>query len=86
MLPMSMVYYFIEDVAADSNGTNSCFSLCCLRHCYGCFVARVRFFYYNSTRRFTTYEESEERRVRLAENCAIALSFFSKRLSDLTNT
>lgn len=91
MLPMSLVYFFLEDVLPHiKTGQEIIFR-------YGSYAVITivsllisGFFYY---RQYTavfvsTYEESEERRIRLAEKLRkLPLSFFSnKDLSDITNT
>ena len=91
MLPMSMVYYFIEDVLPQiRTGQTAVFRYAAYAIVTVVSLLVSGFFYYKQyTAVFvSTYEESEERRVRLAEKLRkLPLSFFSKKdLSDLTNT
>lgn len=91
MLPMSLVYFFLEDVLPHiKTGQEIAF-----RYASYALITIVSllisgFFYYKQyTAVFvSTYEESEERRIRLAEKLRkLPLSFFSnKDLSDITNT
>ena len=91
MLPMSLVYHFIKDVLPHTQtGQDVVF-----RYAVYAIITIVSllisgFFYYKQyTAVFvSTYEESEERRIRLAEKLRkLPLSFFSnKDLSDITNT
>jgi len=91
MLPMSLVYHFLKDVLPHTQtGQDIVF-----RYAVYAVIAIVSllisgFFYYKQyTAVFvSTYEESEERRIRLAEKLRkLPLSFFSnKDLSDITNT
>ncbi len=91
MLPMSLVYHFLVDVLPHINtGQEVAF-----RYAVYAFITVVSlllsgFFYYKQyTAVFvSTYEESEERRIRLAEKLRkLPLSFFgNKDLSDITNT
>ncbi|HHT25446.1 MAG TPA: ABC transporter ATP-binding protein [Clostridiaceae bacterium] len=91
MVPMSLVYHFLEDVLPQiETGQEVVF-----RYTAYIIITIVSllvsgFFYYKQyTAVFvSTYEESEERRIRLAEKLRkLPLSFFSnKDLSDITNT
>ena len=88
---MSLVYHFIKDVLPHTQtGQDVVF-----RYAVYAIITIVSllisgFFYYKQyTAVFvSTYEESEERRIRLAEKLRkLPLSFFSnKDLSDITNT
>lgn len=91
MMPMTLVYMFLEDVLSIINTNNE------IVFRYGLYILITvvslvvsSFFYYKQyTAVFvSTYEESEERRIRLAEKLRkLPLSFFSnKDLSDITNT
>ncbi|NMD38219.1 MAG: ABC transporter ATP-binding protein [Christensenellaceae bacterium] len=91
MMPMSLVYYFLEDVLPHLKTEQEIV----FRYASYVIIALVSlllsgFFYYKQyTSVFvSTYEESEERRIRLAEKLRkLPLSFFSnKDLSDITNT
>ncbi|MGI6507847.1 MAG: ABC transporter ATP-binding protein [Saccharofermentanales bacterium] len=91
MLPMSMVYYFIEDVLPQiAAGHDIVFRYAVYAVITVISLILSGFFYYKQyTAVFvSTYEESEERRIRLAEKLRkLPLSFFSNRdLSDITNT
>lgn len=91
MLPMSMVYYFIEDVLPQiAAGQDIVFRYAVYAIITVISLLLSGFFYYKQyTAVFvSTYEESEERRIRLAEKLRkLPLSFFSNRdLSDITNT
>lgn len=91
MLPMTLVYHFLVDVLPHINtGQEITF-----RYAVYAFITVVSlllsgFFYYKQyTAVFvSTYEESEERRIRLAEKLRkLPLLFFgNKDLSDITNT
>lgn len=91
MPPMSLVYFFLEDVLPQiQTGHEVAF-----RYASYAFITLVSlllsgYFYYKQyTAVFvSTYEESEARRIRLAEKLRkLPLSFFSnKDLSDITNT
>ncbi|NMA17184.1 MAG: ABC transporter ATP-binding protein [Clostridiaceae bacterium] len=91
MLPMSMVYYFIEDVLPKiETGQEVVFRYVAYAIVTVVSLILSGFFYYKHyTAVFvSTYEESEGRRIRLAEKLRrLPLSFFSNRdLSDITNT
>ncbi len=91
MLPMSLVYYFLEDVLPRMK-TDQEFVFRYTAYAGLSLLSLLisAFFYYKQyTAVFvSTYEESEGRRIRLAEKLRkLPLSFFShKDLSDITNT
>ncbi len=91
MLPMSLVYHFLVDVLPHINtGQEVVFRYAVYVLITVVSLVLSGFFYYKQyTAVFvSTYEESEERRIRLAEKlCKLPLSFFgNKDLSDITNT
>ncbi len=86
MIPVTLLYFFVKDLLANSLGGKSPFyiiaSIVCLLIIFG-----VTYFQYNSTF-LATYVETGTRRISLAEKLRkIPLSYFSKKdLADLTNT
>lgn len=91
MLPMSLVYFFLKDVLPHiKTGQEIAFRYASYAVITIVSLVVSGFFYYKQyTAVFvSTYEESEERRIRLAEKLRkLPLSFFSnKDLSDITNT
>lgn len=91
MLPMSLVYHFLKDVLVNvKTGQPIVFRYTVYGLITIISLVVSSFFYYKQyTEVFvSTYEESEGRRIRLAEKLRkLPLSFFSnKDLSDITNT
>lgn len=91
MLPMSLVYHFLVDVLPHvKTGQEATFRYAVYALITVVSLLLSGFFYYKQyTEVFvSTYAESEERRIRLAEKLRkLPLSFFgNKDLSDITNT
>ena len=86
MLPTGLLYYLVKDLLGGDMGGKTVFYTV---GCVICFalILITTWFQYNNTF-FTTYEESGQRRLSLAERLRkLPLSFFGKKdLADLTST
>ena len=86
MLPTGLLYYLVKDLLGGDMGGKAVFYTV---GCVVCFalILITTWFQYNNTF-FTTYEESGNRRLSLAERLRkLPLSFFGKKdLADLTST